>query len=193
MHRPRSQAASCAWAAVATVLASSMLTAADSVPTLASPSAALRSGAVKQPHIVFVVADDLGFGDVPFTSADSNVLTPTLSALANEGVVLNNAYVNPICTPTRSNLMTGRMPIHTGLQCGVIRDAFPQAVPINMTLLPQHMAALNYRTHMVGKWHCGFLEPRYTPQRRGFETCECHDRTCASRAGARARKACETR
>ena len=64
------------------------------------------------PHILFVVADDLGWSDVGFHG--SKIQTPNIDKLASEGVELDNYYVLPICTPTRSALMTGRYPIHTG-------------------------------------------------------------------------------
>ena len=64
------------------------------------------------PHILFFVVDDLGWSDVGFHG--SKIQTPNIDKLASEGVVLDNYYVLPICTPTRSALMTGRYPIHTG-------------------------------------------------------------------------------
>lgn len=70
------------------------------------------NGAASPPHILFVVADDLGWSDVGFHG--SKIQTPNIDKLASEGVVLDNYYVLPICTPARSALMTGRYPIHTG-------------------------------------------------------------------------------
>ena len=70
------------------------------------------SATAPPPHILFVVADDLGWSDVGFHG--SKIQTPNIDKLASEGVVLDNYYVLPICTPTRSALMTGRYPIHTG-------------------------------------------------------------------------------
>ena len=67
----------------------------------------------KRPHILFIVADDLGWSDVGFHG--SVIKTPNIDKLANEGVILDNYYVQPLCTPTRSALMTGRYPIHTGI------------------------------------------------------------------------------
>ena len=64
------------------------------------------------PHILLVVADDLGWSDVGFHG--SKIQTPNIDNLAAEGVILDNYYVLPICTPTRSALMTGMYPIHTG-------------------------------------------------------------------------------
>ena len=67
----------------------------------------------KSPHILFILADDLGWSDVGFHG--SVIETPNIDKLANEGVILENYYVQPLCTPTRSALMTGRYPIHTGI------------------------------------------------------------------------------
>ena len=71
-----------------------------------------ESAAASPPHILFVVVDDLGWSDVGFHG--SKIQTPNIDKLASEGVVLDNYYVLPICTPTRSALMSGRYPIHTG-------------------------------------------------------------------------------
>ena len=70
------------------------------------------NAAASPPHILFVVVDDLGWSDVGFHG--SKIQTPNIDKLASEGVVLDNYYVLPICTPTRSALMSGRYPIHTG-------------------------------------------------------------------------------
>ena len=65
-----------------------------------------------QPNIILIVADDLGYNDVSWHNPD--ILTPHMERLARAGVILEQSYVQPICTPTRSALMTGRYPIHTG-------------------------------------------------------------------------------
>jgi arylsulfatase B len=63
-------------------------------------------------HVILIIADDLGWDDVGFHG--SEIPTPNLDALAQTGVILANYYVSPICTPTRSEIMTGRYAIHTG-------------------------------------------------------------------------------
>ena len=63
-------------------------------------------------HVILIVADDLGWDDVGFHG--SEIPTPNIDALASSGVILSNYYVSPICTPSRSELMTGKYAIHTG-------------------------------------------------------------------------------
>ncbi|XP_066269867.1 arylsulfatase B-like isoform X3 [Branchiostoma lanceolatum] len=108
------------------------------------------SKATQPPHIILIVADDLGWNDVSFHGSDQ-IPTPNLDSLAYSGVILGNYYVSPICTPTRSAIMTGRHPIHTGLQHGVIIGAQPYGLGLNETVLPQYLKQLGYATRMVGK------------------------------------------
>lgn len=73
---------------------------------------ALTEATGTKPHFLFLLVDDLGWSDVGFHG--SKIHTPNVDKLANEGVILDNYYVQPYCTPTRGSLMTGRYPIHTG-------------------------------------------------------------------------------
>jgi len=103
--------------------------------------------------------DDLGFHDLPVTQEGtlrSAILTPALSELASSGILLGaDYYVNPICTPTRTSLLSGMYPRNVGLNHGVILDAMPNGLPLNLTTVAQRFKAAGYSTNMVGKWHLG--------------------------------------
>ncbi|XP_046578742.1 arylsulfatase B-like isoform X4 [Haliotis rubra] len=126
------------------------------------------TSSVQPPHIVFIVADDLGWNDVGFHNPQ--MITPNIDSLARQGVILNSSYVQPVCSPSRNCFMTGYYPYHTGLQHDVIFPLIPGYVPANFTMLPQKLKELGYATHAVGKWHLGFCNWKYTPTMRGFDS-----------------------
>ncbi|KAJ8680582.1 hypothetical protein QAD02_016369 [Eretmocerus hayati] len=123
----------------------------------------------KKPHIILIVADDLGWNDVSFHGADQ-IPTPNIDALAYNGVILNRHYTLPICTPSRTTLMTGRNAIRDGMQGSPLRPGEPRGVPLNSTILPELLRNRGYATHLVGKWHLGYSSLKNTPVYRGFDT-----------------------
>ncbi|KAM8728427.1 arylsulfatase I-like isoform 2-T2 [Acanthopagrus schlegelii] len=120
-----------------------------------------------QPHIVFILIDDQGFNDIGYHNP--TLKTPTLDKLAAEGVKLENYYVQPICTPSRSQLLTGRYQIHTGLQHSIIRPSQPSCLPSHMDTLPERLREAGYATHMIGKWHLGFYS---SPSVLSYGSCD---------------------
>lgn len=120
-----------------------------------------------KPNIVLVLADDVGINDVSWNNPRGS--TPYLGKLAQSGIILDNAYSLPVCTPSRSALLTGVYPFRIGLQRGFGKHT-PEGVPLNTTLLPQYMKEMGYSTHGLGKWHLGFCSESYTPLKRGFDS-----------------------
>ncbi|XP_053641993.2 arylsulfatase B isoform X2 [Cherax quadricarinatus] len=120
------------------------------------------------PHIIFMVADDLGWNDVSWHNPQ--VLMPHLESLARDGIILEQSYVQPICTPTRSALLSGRYPFTIGRQNSILQHAEPVGLDLQLKLLPQALKDVGYQTHAVGKWHLGFCSWDYTPTMRGFDT-----------------------
>ena len=96
--------------------------------------------------------------------------TPTLDSLVGEGVELTSYYVQHICSPTRSALLSSRYQIHTGLQDGIIQAWARVCLPPKFGTLGDAFSALGYSTHMVGKWHIGIYRDECLPWRRGFDT-----------------------
>lgn len=124
--------------------------------------------AEKHPHIVFMVADDLGWNDIGFNNPD--IISPNINQLAKAGVILNHAYVQPLCSPSRSSFMTGWYPFRLGMQHLVLTAYQNVCLPLERTLLPEVLKKNGYKTHAIGKWHLGFCKWECTPTYRGFDT-----------------------
>jgi len=134
----------------------------------ASASSSLHAAAPEKPNIIFILADDLGYQDVGFTGG-KEIKTPNLDKLAAAGTVLKQFYVQPVCSPTRAALMTGRYPMRYGLQVGVIRPWAEYGLPLEEQMLPQALREAGYSTIMLGKWHLGSFDKAYWPTSRGFD------------------------
>src|SRR3954468_2487786 len=120
-----------------------------------------------RPNIVMILADDLGWADVGWHG--NEIKTPHLDKLAAEGARLEQFYVQPVCSPTRAALMTGRYPMRHGLQVGVVRPWAQYGLPLDERTLPQALKEAGYETAICGKWHLGHFRREYLPTRRGFD------------------------
>lgn len=133
------------------------------VAAVAQPALA----ADRPPNIVYIVADDLGWKDVGYHGSD--IKTPAIDKLAATGARLEQFYAQPMCTPTRAALMTGRYPFRYGLQTLVIPSGHTYGLPLDERLLPQALKDAGYDTAIIGKWHLGHADPKFWPRQRGFD------------------------
>jgi arylsulfatase len=128
----------------------------------AGPNAA----ATRPPNVVFIYCDDLGYGDLGCYG--SPLRTPNLDRMARQGMRFTQFYsANPVCSPSRAALMTGRYPP----RAGVPRVLFPQdttGLPDSETTIARMLKDQGYKTMCVGKWHLGHL-PQFLPTNRGFD------------------------
>lgn len=127
----------------------------------AVPSQPLR------PHVLFILADDLGFADVGWRG--SKIETPALDALAKAGTRLDAYYTLQVCTPARAALLTGRHPMRYGMSSGVIHPDQRVGMPLEEHTLAEWLRASGYTTAIFGKWHLGHARREFWPTRRGFE------------------------
>jgi arylsulfatase A len=135
--------------------------------TAAGGALSLAGAQNRPPNIVIIFADDLGYGDLGCYG--SPLRTPNLDRLASEGVRFTDFYsANPVCSPSRAALLTGRYPT----RAGVPRVLFPydkEGMPQSEVTLAQILKGSGYKTACVGKWHLGHLPP-YLPTNRGFDS-----------------------
>jgi len=131
-------------------------------------AALTHAGAAEKPNILYIVADDLGWKDVGFHGA-VDIETPNLDKLAAAGARLEQFYVQPMCTPTRAALMTGRYPFRYGLQTIVIPSKGTYGLATDERTLPEVLKDAGYHTTMIGKWHLGHADQKYWPRQRGFD------------------------
>jgi arylsulfatase A-like enzyme len=125
-----------------------------------------RADDAPRPNIVYFLSDDHGWADVGWHGGE--IKTPNLDKLGMAGARLEQFYVQPVCSPTRAALMTGRYPMRHGLQVGVVRPWAQYGLPLEERTLAQTLMQAGYETAICGKWHLGHFQPDYLPTRRGF-------------------------
>jgi len=123
-----------------------------------------------KPHLFTIVIDDLGWTDLGSYGAEYDV--PFLDELIlKESVLLNQYYIQPTCSPSRSSFITGRYPFHLGLQpVQTIAPCSEEHIPLDVPTIAESLKSVGYQTHAFGKWHLGYGSPKYTPKGRGFDS-----------------------
>jgi arylsulfatase A-like enzyme len=127
----------------------------------------LCAQAARQPNIVFLLIDDLGYADCGFNGGQQ-IKTPNIDRLAKSGTIIDSHYVQPVCSPTRSTLLTGRYPTRTGVYT-IVSPGAPWGLPLAERTLADALRSAGYRTALTGKWHLGEFEKTYQPNARGFD------------------------
>ena len=132
-----------------------------------------------KPNLVFMLVDDWGWANVGYhrNPPTKEVVTPNIDSLVKEGLELDQHYVFKFCSPSRSCLMSGRLPIHVNDQNAEPNIYNPNdpvsgfaGIPRNMTGLATKMKLAGYAAHQVGKWDAGMATPDHIPTGRGFDS-----------------------
>ena len=125
------------------------LTAAGIVP-------AMMRGAAQPPNIVFILTDDLGYGDISCQNPDSKIQTPNIDRLAKLGMRFTDAHSpSAVCTPTRYGVLTGRYAWRSRLKKGVLEGYSPALIEPGRHTVPSLLKSRGYYTGGIGKWHLG--------------------------------------
>ena len=131
-----------------------------------------RNNGNKPPNIIYILLDDLGFGELGMPGLDviRGYSTPNLNQLANSGMSLQRMYTEPSCTPTRVAFLTGRHPIRTGLNEAKV-TLVGEGLPDEEVTIAEVLAEVGYTTSHVGKWHQGDIEQSFA-NNQGFDRAE---------------------
>ncbi|WP_397447080.1 sulfatase-like hydrolase/transferase [Polaribacter sp. R77954] len=111
----------------------------------------------KNPNIIYILADDLGYGDVKTFNSNGKIPTPNLDKMASNGVKFTNAYTSSaVCTPTRYSILTGRYNWRTRLKSFVVSGYSKSLIKQERTTIAKMLKSKGYNTAFIGKWHLGW-------------------------------------
>lgn len=109
-----------------------------------------------QPNIVYILADDLGYGDVSALNSDSKIKTPNIDKLSTEGMIFTDAHSNSsVCTPTRYGILTGQYCWRSRIKSGVLLGYSPSLIEETTPTIAKFLQQQGYTTACIGKWHLG--------------------------------------
>lgn len=118
-------------------------------------------------HFIMVLQDDMGWNDIGFHNPAMEAVTPNLTSMAKEGLVLDNHLVHFHCSPTRRSFISGRLPIHHGEGLSTTTS---DDIDLRWELISDKLKESGYRTHWVGKGHTGYKSMAHLPTNRGFDS-----------------------
>lgn len=125
-----------------------------------------------RPNILHILVDDLGYGDFSFFNKGVSE-TPFLDQFIQESLCLSQHYTSsPVCNPSRASLLTGRYPHRTG-SIDTLEWRGLERLDLNEVTIADILSNAGYRTGLIGKWHLGAFDPRYKPEKRGFDEAIC--------------------
>ena len=131
----------------------------------------VNSTTQSKPNFIIIFADDLGYGDLG-AYGHPTIKTPNLDQMAEEGQKWTNFYAAAsVCTPSRAGLLTGRLPVRSGMCSDKSRVLFPDShhgLPATEITLAEQLKSAGYKTACIGKWHLGHHE-QYLPTNHGFD------------------------
>jgi arylsulfatase A-like enzyme len=112
---------------------------------------------LKKPNVIYILADDLGYGDIGAFNPEGKIRTPYIDRLAKEGMKFTDAHSpSAVCTPTRYGIMTGRYSWRSPLKEGVLTGKSKALIPDTRTTVASLMKKAGYETSFIGKWHLGW-------------------------------------
>jgi arylsulfatase A len=110
----------------------------------------------KHPNIIYILADDLGYGDVKSCNPESKIETPYIDSLAADGMLFTDAHSgSAVCTPTRYGVLTGQYAWRSRLKSGVLGGYSPHLIPTGRETVGSMLRKKGYHTACIGKWHLG--------------------------------------
>src|SRR5215217_123027 len=121
---------------------------------------------VRKPNIIYILADDLGYGDVHRLNPESKIPTPNMDKIIQQGVHFTDAHSNSsVCTPTRYGILTGRYAFRTRLKQGVLWGYSPALIEPGRETVASFLKGLGYETACIGKWHLGLNWAKKDPSK----------------------------